>query len=164
VHDALTHIELVVVLDAELAGVLGERLDLRRALGILVRQRAVRGRHVVVDDREGLLRRAHLAARHAQALEGLRARHLMDEVTVDIQKAGAVRLRIDDVVVPDLVVEGARLGHLLRPALEKGSVRCLAGAGLRERRRIGRARAPHGGGGAPDRPPGCAVRIAKARP
>jgi len=35
----------------------------------------------------------------------------VDKVTVDVEEAGAIRLDIDDVVVPDLVVEGARRGH-----------------------------------------------------
>ena len=47
----------------------------------------------------------------AQALERLRARHLVHEVPVDIEQAGAVRLLVDQVVVPDLVVEGAGLCH-----------------------------------------------------
>ena len=54
---------------------------------------------------------AHLAAGHAQALEGLRARHLMDEMAVDIEEAGAVLGLVDQMIVPDLVVERARLGH-----------------------------------------------------
>ena len=35
----------------------------------------------------------------------------MHEMAVDIDQAGAVRLLVDQMVVPDLVVEGARLGH-----------------------------------------------------
>ena len=111
VHDALAAVELVEILDAELARVLGERDDLHRALGILVRLAAVGGRNVVIDHRERLLRRAHLAAGDAQALERLRRRHLMDEMPVDIDQAGSVRLPIDHVVVPDLIVEAARLCH-----------------------------------------------------
>src|SRR5262249_52231705 len=72
---------------------------------------AVAGRHVVVDDAESLVRRAHLAAAQAQTLERLRARDLVHEVAVDIDEAGAVRLLVDQMVVPDLVVKGARLGH-----------------------------------------------------
>ena len=109
-------VELVVIFDAELAGVLGELLDLQAALRIGDAAAAVGGLDVVVDDGERLLRRAHLAAGHAQALEGLRARHLVDEMAVDIDEARAAR-RLDDVVVPDLVVQRARLGHngLRRP-------------------------------------------------
>ena len=45
---------------------------------------AVGGLDVVVDDGEGLVRRAHLAPRHPQAFESLRARHLVDEMPVDV--------------------------------------------------------------------------------
>ena len=108
VDDALPLIELVEIFDAELARVLGQRLDLRRGFRIVDAVRAVGGGHVVVDDGQRLLRRADLAARHAQALEGLRAGHLVHEVAVDVEQARAVRLRVDDVVVPDLVVQSAR--------------------------------------------------------
>src|SRR5919199_466382 len=53
------------------------------------------------------------APRVAEAFEGLRARHLVHEVAVDIEQAGSVREAIDDVVVPDLVVKRARLRHLV---------------------------------------------------
>ncbi len=109
VDDALAAIELVEVLDAEVLGVLGERLDLNAAFLVVDAVAAVRRRHVVVDDGERLLRRAHLAARHAQPLEGLRARHLVHEMAVDVEQARAVRLAVDYVVLEDLVVE--RLGH-----------------------------------------------------
>ena len=107
-------VELVVIFDAELAR--RSRPASRpaaRLSGSAMPPRAVGGRHVVVGHGERLLRRAHLAAGHAQPLEGLRARHLVDEVAVDIEEARAVGLRLDDVVVPDLVVERARLGHNL---------------------------------------------------
>ena len=38
-------------------------------------------------------------------------RHLVHEVTIDVEEAGSVRLLVDQMVVPDLVVEGAWLGH-----------------------------------------------------
>ena len=53
----------------------------------------------------------HLAAGEAQALERLRAGHFVDEVAVDIEEGGAVRLHVDDMVIPNLVVERARLSH-----------------------------------------------------
>src|SRR5712664_3226207 len=46
-------------------------------------------------------------AGHAQALEGLRAGHLVHEVTVDVDHAGAVVLAMDDVGIPDLLEQGA---------------------------------------------------------
>src|SRR5690349_22841171 len=44
-----------------------------------------RRRHVVIDHSQRLLGAADLAAGHAQAFEGLWARHLMHEVTVDVR-------------------------------------------------------------------------------
>ena len=110
VHDALAMVEFVGIFDAELARVLRERLHLQAALGIVDAAAAVGGLDVVVDDGERLFRRAHLAAAEAQAFERLRARHLVHEMAVDVDQAGAAR-RLDDVVVPDLVVQRARLGH-----------------------------------------------------
>ena len=106
-HDALATIVLVVIFDAEFARVDRELLDLRAALRVFDRQRAIGGRHVVIDDGERLGGRAHLAPGQAQAFERLRTRHFMNEVTVDIEKAGAVILAVDHMVVPDFVVEGA---------------------------------------------------------
>ena len=62
----------------------------------------------MVDDGERLFRRAHLAARQAQAFEGLRRGDFMHEMTVDIEQAGAVLLLMHQMVVPDLVVERTR--------------------------------------------------------
>ena len=92
VDDALADVELVVIFDAEIARVLRQCAICAALSGSGFRLRAVGGRHVVVDDGQRLLRRAHLAARHAQAFEGLRAGHLVHEVAVDIEQAGAVRL------------------------------------------------------------------------
>ena len=87
-----------------------------------------------------------LRPRAAQALERLRARHLVDEVAVDVDERGAVGLLRDDVVVPDLVVERLRSGHgsdswvpWLRGA-PAGSARPRAAGG----RRQGRRPQPHG--------------------
>jgi hypothetical protein len=57
---------------------------------------------------ERLFRRADLALRHAQTFEGLRARHLVHEMAIDVEETGAVRLLIDEMIVPDFVVESAR--------------------------------------------------------
>src|SRR3974390_89589 len=56
----------------------------------------------------------------------------MHQVAVDIDQAGSIRLLIHQMVLPDLVVEGTRLGHLnvsncsdglssVRRAQEKGA-------------------------------------------
>jgi hypothetical protein len=65
----------------------------------------------VVDDSERLFRRTDLAAGHAQTFEGLRTRHFVNEVTVDVEKTGAVVLFVDQVIIPDLVIEGTRCAH-----------------------------------------------------
>src|SRR5262249_47966580 len=111
VNDALAAIELIVIFDAEQLGVLGEGGDLAGALRIVDALGTVRGRNVVIDDRERLFRRAHASARDAQALERLRRGHLVDEMPVDVDQAGAVWLLVDEMIVPDLVVEGTRVRH-----------------------------------------------------
>ncbi len=108
VDDALPLVERVVILDAEISSVLRHDADLLGGLGVRIGLGAVGGGDVVIDHGERLLRGAHLAARHAQAFERLRARHLVDEMAVDIKQAGAVGLLVDQVVVPDLVVQRAR--------------------------------------------------------
>ena len=110
VHHALAAVELVVIFDAELLGVGGERLDLLAALGIGDAVAAVGRLDVVVDDGERLFGGPHLAPGHPQALERLRARHLVDEMAIDVDEARAAR-RLDDMVVPDLVIQRTRLGH-----------------------------------------------------
>ena len=65
----------------------------------------------MVDDGERLVGRAHLAAGQRQSLEGLRRRHLVHEMAVDIKHARPVRLLVDDVIVEDLVIERLRSGR-----------------------------------------------------
>ena len=117
VDDALPLVELVVVFEIEELGVLREIGDLRRALRIGIGLGAIRGRHVVIDHQQRLLGRANFSAGKPQPLERLRRGDLMDEVPVDIDQAGAVGLLVDQVVFPDLVVEGTRFGH--------SSIRCV---------------------------------------
>src|SRR6185437_15943179 len=74
VDDPLLRAELVVILDAELAGVAGQLLDLLAALRIGDAAPPVGGLDVVVDDGQRLFRGADLAAGHSQALERLGAR------------------------------------------------------------------------------------------
>ncbi len=107
VHDALPHVADRVVVDAELGGGGVERLDLDAAVLVLDPLGAVeRGGHVVVGHGDGLAGRADLPARQAQPLEGLGAGDLMDEMPVDVEQRGAVLGLVDEMGVPDLVVEG----------------------------------------------------------
>src|SRR6516164_1876498 len=87
------------------------RVDLERTLWIVDAFGTVGGRHIVVDYGERLLRRAHLTPSHTQAFEGLWARHLVHEVTVDIYEADAVGRLVNEMRVPDLVVKAAGLCH-----------------------------------------------------
>ena len=119
VDDALAAVMFVEIFDAEIAGVDRQLVDLGLALGIGDRQRTVGGRHVVIDHSQGLVRRMDGAAGEAQAFKGLGAGHFVDQMAVDIEQGGSVRLDVDDVVVPDLVVKGAGLAsglnHDFRP-------------------------------------------------
>ena len=55
-------------------------------------------------------------AREAQAVERLRARHLVDEVEVDVEQVGLALRVPDDVRVPDLL--GERSAHVDIPISE----------------------------------------------
>ncbi len=126
-NDALTAVMFVEIFDAEFAGVDRQLVNLRLALRIGDRQRTVGGRHVVIDHSQGLVRRVDRASGEAQAFKGLGAGHFMNEMAVDIEQGGSVRLDVDDMVVPDLVVKGAGLAsglnHDFRPC--RGGRGCL---------------------------------------
>ena len=102
VHDALAAMSAAVAADAELLAVAVERVELLLRELVADRLRERRRRHVVVGRRERAVGAAHRAAREAQPVEGLRARHLVDEVQVDEQQVVA-----DHVVGEDLLVGGA---------------------------------------------------------
>ena len=141
VHDALALVGHAKVLDAEVLDVPLERLHLgpRRDVGqegldglaARVEGVAVRRRHVVVHRRERAVGPPHGPAGEAQALEGLRRRHLVDQVAVDVdeRRAGLV-LGHDEVVVPDLVEERPR-----RAARGRAQRRAAAGPRRAPRRR-----------------------------
>ena len=113
VADALALVELVVIFEAEQPGVLGQIGDLRGAFGIpgwawCGPTSARCGRPPAASSR-----RAHLEAGTPQPRECLRAVHLVDDMPVDIEQAGAVRLLVDHVIAPDHVVEGTGRVHAL---------------------------------------------------
>ena len=111
VDDALVLVPAREQGDAELAAVLLERLELAARHRVAHRRRDRLGGHVVVGRGQRPVRSAHGAAVHPQALEGLRARHLVHEVQVDVEQGRLALGRRDDVLVPDLLEEGAP-GHL----------------------------------------------------
>ncbi len=115
VDDALTLVIHFEILDAERLGIIVKRLHLDAALFVFDAFGAVSGRHIVVSNRQRLLRRVHLAACQAQTLKGLRACHFMDEMAVDVEKAGAVLFHFDQMSIPDFIVHGARCSHFHSP-------------------------------------------------
>ena len=111
VHDALAAVVLVVIGNAEFAGIFGHHPHLLDALRIRIGLGAVGGRDVVIDHRQRLLRRMNFAPGRAQTFERLRRGHLVHQMAVDIEQAGAVIGFVHQMVVPDLVVQrGGRFG------------------------------------------------------
>ena len=119
VHDALFDVTHRVQPDPELRAVLAERVHLRLGDRVRDRQLDVDRRDVVVLRRDGEVRPAHGATGQSQSVERLGARHLVDEVEVDVQEvrfgAGAVP---DDVLVPNLFGECLALlvCHVFHPS------------------------------------------------
>jgi len=111
--NALFQVGITDISDAGLGRVHLERGELLRALhvgdGNAVARRIAPGRRrqVMVGNGKREIRAAHLATCRAKAFEGLRAGHLVDEVAVDVDEAGAIVPAFDDVGVPDLLVESA---------------------------------------------------------
>ncbi len=103
-HDALKRVVQVIQLHAELGAVLDQFLHLdagHLAAGVDV---AGLGGHVMVHGGEGLARLADFAAHGAQAVERLRRRHFMHQMTVDIQQRGFIRRFVHQVRVEQLLI------------------------------------------------------------
>ena len=114
VDDALAPVEeRKVRLRAMLAHVVIERFDLRARGRILDAAVPILGRRVVIGGRHHRLHAPRLASCELQTFERLRTRHLVHEMTVNIEQRRAVRLFADDVAVPQFVVERAR-SHVRR--------------------------------------------------
>lgn len=112
VHNTLTAITFGIIFDVEIRGILGQSLNLNAAFLVLDAVDAIfRGRHVVIDHGQRLFRMAHLAARHAQAFESLRARHFVHKMAINIKEAGTIVLLIHYMVVPNLVIKCTRRAH-----------------------------------------------------
>lgn len=114
-------------LDAEVGAVLAEGFDLAVGDGIEDVEAILDagGGDVVVDRCEGAVWAAELAVRHSQAVEGLGAGDLVDEVEIDVEDAGLVGGGYDEVLLPDFFEEGAGCGdvrlHYLLLAKSSGS-------------------------------------------
>ena len=111
VNHALAHVELIIIFDAEFGGIGCQRFDLKLGFRVINAFGAVGGRHVVVNNGERPLWGPYLAIRHTQPFKGLRRRHFMDKVPVNIEKAGSVFLLIGHMGIPDFVIKGLRCRH-----------------------------------------------------
>ena len=109
VDDALVGVAHAVVGDAELGGVGGQHLELLGRDRVGHRLVDVLGRHVVVGGGHGELGAADPAPRQADAVEGLGAGHLVDEVEIDVEEVGLAGCSAHHVAVPHLLRE--RRGH-----------------------------------------------------
>ena len=114
VDNALADIVHAVKLDAELGAILFQGFDLDARLLVIDAEVTVVCRDVVIGNGENRLGPAQFASVIAQTFEGLRARHLVHQVTVDIDDGRAVAVQGDNMGIPDLVEQGTRLGHGLR--------------------------------------------------
>ena len=114
VNNALLPVGRADIPDSEGRRILFKRGKLLRAFGIrdwqaISRSILARGcREIVIRHGQRQIRSANFAARHPQPFERLRAGDFMDEVTVDEDKAGAVRTLIDNMGVPDFFIQCAR--------------------------------------------------------
>ena len=102
-HHALIRRVHAIQFNAKLGAVLVQRGDLLgRNLIDNVQPTLNRRRHIVIDRRDAAIRPAHLAARQAQPLKGLRRGDLVQQLQVDVQhRRLALRLN-HHVLLPDL--------------------------------------------------------------
>ena len=131
VHDALVEVAERVQPDAELLGVLAQRLDLGARDRVGDRLVPVEGRDVVVLGRQGEVGAADRPAGEAEPLERLRTGDLVDEVEVDVEQVGLTRRRPHDVLVPDLLGNRPAHDHPPRAPLSNGTQHRLASHDLR---------------------------------
>ena len=108
VDDTLSPVEQGNVGHAECSDVRLERCDLRPRLRLVDAAAPVAGRDIVIDHCQRRVGPPDRTAGAAQPVEGLRAVHLVEQVTVDIEHARLRAQPLDDMRVPDLVVESAR--------------------------------------------------------
>ena len=123
VNDALVAITQGVDADSELGRIPAQCLHLGPGDGIRDGCEDVQRRGVVILGRQGEIRTAHPPAVHPQALEGLRARDLVHQVQVDVEKVGFTIDSAHDVRIPNLLGEGL-------PHFHASSLRLVAGQGL----------------------------------
>src|SRR5262249_35842126 len=85
----------------------GLHLQARDGIGDAHIDAVVRRGNVVVRRGEDGFHAPHAAMMLLEAFEGLRARHFVDDVPVDVDERGSVGFLADEVGVPKLFIEGA---------------------------------------------------------
>ena len=108
-HDALLVAAQRITVDAEVLAILDQLLHLRGRDLIHDRQPARRGRRAVVGGGDGQVRPSYFQTSRAQPVEGLRRRHFMHQVQIDIKQRWSVRPLRNHVVFPDLFDDRAGL-------------------------------------------------------
>ena len=103
VHDTLFDVAERVQGNTELGTVRAQRLELRPRDRVGNRLVDVCGRNVVILRGEREIGAPHRSTGIAQAVEGLCARHLMDEVQIDVQQVRLAVGTANDVRIPDLL-------------------------------------------------------------
>lgn len=115
--DALLQVCVTDQANAKFRGVPFQRGELLRAFGVGDRDAialhvpAGRGRQIMIRHGESQIGAAHRPASQSKALESLGARHLMNEVAINIDEAGSIGTAFNDMRVPNLLVQRAGLDH-----------------------------------------------------
>ena len=143
VDDALAGVADAVQRDPEFGAVGLELVDLGERHLVDERQAAIRRRDGVVGGRHGLSRTPDTDAARAETREGLRARHLVDQVEVDREHRRGARILAHDMVGPDLLDDRARCGGAHEPEPTRGTA---GGPRTRKERPEGRSFASRGSG------------------
>jgi hypothetical protein len=108
VNDALVAAVHVEEAHAGFAAIFLESVKLEPGVGVNDWQGAVGGGDGVIHHREGEIGAANLASFGAEAGESLRRRAFVNEVAVNVDERGFAWLFVNDVGVPDFLVERFR--------------------------------------------------------
>jgi hypothetical protein len=111
VHDALMLAVHVKKPHTGFTAIFLERLKLQACVRVDDGESAVGRRDGVVHHREGEIRAADFASLSSEAGERLRRSAFVDEVAVDIDQRGLPWLFVDNVTVPNLLVQSLRSAH-----------------------------------------------------